>query len=160
MGKMYPESCRHLQAPGILSVDSYRYTPCASVSPSTVSERTRTSCRHEEIERKGRNVEEDWRRNCSTPEFLLEVHQQNTLTLSFTTMNLCKGHTDQTSAKEVTPNSKLFHELDVNVSVLTGDVELNFSSLVDEGTKTDTIRTGPVDICGTDNCPNRKTLKV
>ena len=43
----------------------------------------------------------------------------------------------------MTPNSKLFQELDVNMSGMDGDVELNFSSLVDEGTRTGTMRTGP-----------------
>ena len=42
----------------------------------------------------------------TTPDFLLELHQQNSLTLTFTTMKLCNGHTDQTAAKTVTPNSK------------------------------------------------------
>jgi hypothetical protein len=79
----------------------------------------------------------------ATPEFLLELHQQNALTLSFATMKLCNGHTDQTTAKKVTPTSKLYRELDVNMSGMDGDVELNFSSLVDEGTRTGTMRTGP-----------------
>jgi hypothetical protein len=35
----------------------------------------------------------------ASPEFLVELHQQITLTLSFTTMKLCNGHTDQTAAK-------------------------------------------------------------
>ena len=70
-------------------------------------------------------------------------------------MKVCNDHTVQTADKKVTPNSKLFQELDVNVPGLAGDVELNFSSLVDEGKKTGTIRTGPGSIqCGTHSPPS------
>ena len=128
-------------------------------SRSTVSERARTSCRHGEIERKGRNVEGDWRRSLrllqeggATPEFLLELHQQNTLTLNFPTMKLYNGHTVQTTDKKVTPNSKLFQVVDM--SDMDGDVDLNFSSLVDEGTKTVTMWTVPGVIYGTLSPPS------
>jgi hypothetical protein len=90
----------------------------------------------------------------ATPEFLLELHQQNALTLNFATMKLCNGHTEQTADKKVTPNSTLFQELDVNVPGMDGHVELNFSFLVDEGTKTGTIRTGPGTVCGTLSAPS------
>jgi hypothetical protein len=64
----------------------------------------------------------------TTSELLLELHKQKTLTMSFTTMKLCNGHTTQTVAKTVVPNSKLLHELDVNMTDLDGDVELETKS--------------------------------
>ena len=67
----------------------------------------------------------------ASPEFLVELHQQTTLTLSFTTMKLCNGHTDQTAAKTVTPKSLLAQELDACMPGMDGDAQLNFSSLVD-----------------------------
>ena len=64
----------------------------------------------------------------TTSELLLELHKQKTLTMSFTTMKFCNGHTTQTTAKTVVPNSKLLHELDVNMTDLDGDVELETKS--------------------------------
>jgi hypothetical protein len=43
----------------------------------------------------------------------------------------------------VTPNSNLFDEVEVTMSGLAGDLTLRFSDLVDEGTKTATMRTAP-----------------
>ena len=65
--------------------------------------------------------------------------------------------TVQTTDKKVTPKSKLFQELDINMSGMDDDVELSFSSLVDEGTKTDTMGTVPGSICGTLSAPITET---
>ena len=69
-------------------------------------------------------------------------------------MKVCNGRTVQTADKKVTPNSKLFQELDVNMSGMDDDVELNVSSLVDEGTKTVTMWTVPGVIYGTLSPPS------
>ena len=84
----------------------------------------------------------------ASPEFLIELHQPTTLTLRFTITNLWNGHTERTSAKTVTPNSLLAEELDVSMPGMDGNVELNFSSFVDEGTKTETPWTGSGTISG------------
>ena len=84
----------------------------------------------------------------ATAELLMELPQQTALTPSFTTMKLCNGHTQETGVRTVKPNSRLAQELDVCMPGMEGDVDLNFSSLVEDGTKTGTLRTGHDAISG------------